>query len=879
MQQAWEAGGAFHAEERGDKPKFYSLCMFPYPSGRLHMGHVRNYTIGDMLARHRRMRGFNVLQPLGWDAFGLPAENAAIDNGIPPAKWTRDNIDEMRAQLKRLGLAVDWRRELATCDPGYYKWEQQFFVRLFNKGLIYKKKAAVNWDPVDNTVLANEQVVDGRGWRSGAPVERREIPMYFMKITAYADELLAELDNLPGWPESVKAMQRNWIGKSQGARVFFPLKGPGGEARSDALECFSTRPDTLFGATFCAIAPEHPLSSECAKRDPAIAEFIAECEKIGVSEASIEKTEKRGIDTGLRAAHPFEPGRDLPVYVANFVLAQYGTGAIYGCPAHDQRDLEFARAHGLPVIPVVLPHGADAKTFAIEDRAHDGDGVAFNSGFLDGLSGEDAKIRAVQELEKSGRGTGEVQFRLRDWGVSRQRFWGCPVPVVHCPKCGDVAAAEEDLPVLLPEDAAVDGRGSPLARLESFAQCACPKCGGAARREADTLDTFVESSWYFARFASHDCDSAMTDDRAAHWMPVDHYIGGIEHACLHLLYARFFHKLMRDAGMYPAEKKYSEPFANLLCQGMVLNHAFYREENGGRAWVSPSQVQSEDDGKGKITGGRDSQGGKVIYAGRVKMSKSANNGVDPEELVAAYGADTARLFILFAAPPEQSLEWSDEGVRGCARFLNRLWMNFGESDEIRDALRKNAEANGDKSGDPDMQKRLGEARLRLHETLAKADYDMDRLRFNNIPSAAMLMVSNLQKTAAFAAEHARGRDAQSALDLLNEGLSIILRLLAPAVPHIAQELWSRLNLDSSSPFVMDAPWPKADEKVLAARKTVTMAVQVNGKLRAQMDVAADAEREEIAEAARALPAVASRLEGAAVKKTVIVPGRIVNFVL
>ena len=895
----WEEAGAFAADEKRAGEKFYCLSMFPYPSGRLHMGHARNYAIGDMIARHQRMRGRNVLQPLGWDAFGLPAENAAIDNNIAPAVWTRRNIGEMRAQLKRLGLAIDWRRELATCDPAYYRWEQQFFVRLFQKQLIYKKKATVNWDPADNTVLANEQVVDGRGWRSGAAVERRDIPMYFMRITAYADELLEELDNLRGWPESVKTMQRNWIGRSEGARVLFPLAG-----RDDSLECFSTRPDTLFGATFCAVAPEHPLAAECAKDNPQLADFVADCRRLAVSEEALEKTEKRGIDTGLRAVHPFDSSRQLPVYVANFVLMQYGSGAIFGCPAHDQRDLDFARRQKLPVIPVVRPDDGD-DDFAIDNTAYTGDGAMFNSEFLNGMRQQEAIGRAIDELETLGQGERRRQYRLRDWGVSRQRYWGCPIPIVHCDKCGDVAEKEENLPVLLPEDAAVDGRGSPLAKMESFVSCACPQCGAAARRETDTLDTFVESSWYFARFASSDCDSAMIDSRAAYWMPVNHYIGGIEHACLHLLYARFFHKLMRDSGMYAKDAQCDEPFSNLLCQGMVLNHAYYRRQNGGRVWRAAAEVTPQTDDKGKIVGGRDADGAEVEYAGRVKMSKSFNNGVDPEKLIAEWGADTARLFILFAAPPEQSLNWSDEGVRGCARFLNRLWFSIVRKEVeklpsgytkaeigVRDWLYR-LKSNADKSPSSQQEQADAEAvameavkaRARIHEILAKANYDMERLRFNNIPSAAMSMVNEFLPMLVVWVPNAVGSSAKKVAEVVTESTSIVLRLLAPATPHIAQELWERMEFDKAQPdeekgLICNAPWPQADEKVIAQRSTKTLAVQVNGKLRGQLNIAADADKEAIEKAARELPGVQKHLpDGGKTRKVVVIPGKVVNFVL
>ena len=867
-QARWDAADAFAARDDAPGEKFYCLSMFPYPSGRLHMGHMRNYTIGDMISRHRMMRGFRVLQPMGWDAFGLPAENAAIENNIHPARWTRENIAEMRAQMRRLGLAVDWSREIATCDPRYYRWEQLFFTRLFQKGIAYKKTAPVNWDPADETVLANEQIVDGKGWRSGAVVERREIPMWFLRITDYAEELLAELDNLPRWPESVKAMQRNWIGKSEGARVLLELQG-----RAEKLECFSTRPDTLFGATFCAVAPEHPLAKEAAQRDPKVAAFIEKCGRLGVSEEAIETAEKEGMDIGVRAVHPFDPSRKLPVFAANFVLAQYGSGALYGCPAHDSRDLEFARKYNLPVVPVVLPPDAEAenfaKSFAAREAAYVGGGTMINSGFMNGLDSESAKRRAVEELEKRGRGEREVQYRLRDWGVSRQRYWGCPVPMIFCESCGDVPVPESQLPVELPESFVPDGHGSPLSRHDSFAKCECPKCGGTARREADTFDTFVESSWYFARFACPDCETAMVDERAAKWMPVDQYIGGVEHACLHLLYARFFHKLMRDAGMYPAESapsesasasgrnesgpaRYAEPFARLLCQGMVLK-----------------------DG--------------------AKMSKSKGNTVDPQEMIDRYGADTARLFILFAAPPEQALEWSEDGVKGCARFLDRIWrLAENHAEAVRAAHPSDATtvASGEKHQ---------ESRREIHQILAKADYDISRLRLNNIPSAAMKIANLLHD----AAEHERKGKNDSAgsgpagsgpvesdsagsglvgsgpveLDsetraLLREGFDILLRLLAPAVPHVAQALWEKLGFAG---LLARAEWPVADRSALEASR-VRMSVQINGKLRGDITVPAGAGREECERAARALESIQKRLEGKSVRKVIVAPGRVVNFV-
>lgn len=806
-QRLWQERNLFAADETQRGEKFYCLSMFPYPSGRLHMGHVRNYTIGDVLARYRRMQGDNVLQPMGWDAFGLPAENAAIDNNIAPAEWTYRNIAEMRQQLMRLGLAIDWQREFATCDADYYRWEQLLFVRLFKQGIVYKKTGTVNWDPVDNTVLANEQVVDGKGWRSGAPIERRDIPMYFMAITQYNDELLEELDNLPGWPESVKTMQRHWIGRSDGARVFFPI-----ENSAESLEFYTTRPDTIFGVTFCAVAPEHPLALQAAQNDPALQEFIEGCRRLAVNEEALEKVEKEGYLLPCRAVHPLDASRTVPVYVANYILAQYGTGAIYGVPAHDQRDLDFARKYDLPVIPVVSPNG-NAEV-AIQNTALSGDGVMVNSGALDGLSTQEAKARAIALLQEAGRGTGERQYRLHDWGISRQRYWGCPIPVIQCAQCGDVPEAEENLPVRLPQDVVIERGGSPLAKMEAFVNCRCPQCGGEAKRETDTMDTFVESSWYFARFASHDCTESMVDARAAQWMPVNQYIGGIEHACLHLLYARFFHKLMRDAQMYPQEANYNEPFTRLLCQGMVLK-----------------------DGS--------------------KMSKSTGNTVDPQELIDTYGADTARLFILFAAPPEQSLEWSENGVRGCARFLSRLWAAAEALPQWCADTAAKAEAAGEHE-----RTTLAEARRQLAGILQKANYDMERMRYNNIPSAAMQMVNILHTLSGVA----------GAADLLKEGMSVVLRLLAPAVPHITQALWEKLNYGD---LIASAPWPvlEADDSASG----VTLVVQVNGKKRGSISVAGDASEEAITAAAQ--EAVSRHTEGKVIKKVIVVAGKIVNIVV
>ncbi len=667
-QRHWRESAAFHASETSDKPKYYCLSMFPYPSGKLHMGHVRNYTIGDVLARFHRMQGYNVMQPMGWDAFGLPAENAALKNGVPPAAWTYANIDHMRTQLQALGLAIDWQREIATCQPDYYRWEQWLFTKLFEKGVIYKKTASVNWDPVDNTVLANEQVIDGRGWRSGALVEKRDIPMYFMRITQYADELLSGLDHLPQWPEQVKTMQRNWIGKSVGVRLAFPYTQDG---VAEKLWVFTTRADTLMGVTFVAVAAEHPLALRATQNNPALAAFIAECKQGSVAEADMATMDKKGMDTGLSVSHPLT-GEAIPVWVGNYVLMSYGDGAVMAVPAHDERDFGFAQQYQLPIKQVIAVEGetfsADAWTEWYGDKTR---GVCINSGQYDSLNYTVAVDRIAADLEALGLGEKKTQFRLRDWGISRQRYWACPIPIIHCAACGDVPVPAEQLPVVLPEDVVVTGAGSPLAKLPSFYECSCPKCGQPARRETDTMDTFVESSWYYARYASYDSTTAMLDGRAQHWLPVDQYIGGIEHAILHLLYARFFHKLMRDEGLLASD----EPFTRLLTQGMVVAPTFYRDLGDGKKdWFNPAEVDVRLDERGRpLDAVLKADGLPVSIGGTEKMAKSKNNGVDPQLLIDGYGADTARLFMMFAAPPEQSLEWSDAGVEGAFRFLKRLW--------------------------------------------------------------------------------------------------------------------------------------------------------------------------------------------------------------
>ena len=837
-QQFWEERRSFHVEEDSARPKFYCLSMFPYPSGKLHMGHVRNYTIGDVLTRYYRMRGYNVLQPMGWDAFGLPAENAAIANRVPPAKWTRDNIAYMKAQLRSLGFALDWERELATCSPDYYRWNQWLFTRLYRKGLAYKKTGVVNWDPVDQTVLANEQVIEGRGWRTGAPVEKREIPMYFLRITAYAEELLAALDGLPGWPEQVKLMQKNWIGRSEGVRVGFPYELDG-EKRT--LWVFTTRADTLMGTTFCAVAAEHPIAAFAARRDPAIKAFVDECKRGAVMEAELAQVEKQGMPTGIFAIHPLS-GERLPVWVGNYVLMGYGEGAVMGVPAHDERDYEFALKYGLPVKPVIR-HPLGERVDPPWRPEYAEYGVCINSGPYDGLAYQEAVERIAEDLEKRSLGSEQVQWRLRDWGISRQRYWGCPVPIVHCPACGDVPVPDAELPVKLPEHLVPDGTGNPLARMSEFTQTTCPACGAQARRETDTMDTFVDSSWYFARFCCPDQDRAMVDARARYWMPVDQYIGGIEHAILHLLYSRFFQRVMRDEGLLEV----SEPFTNLLTQGMVLAESYYRDANGRREWINPADVVVEKDGKGKVLSAKTRDGSEVIYDGIGTMSKSKNNGVDPQALIDRYGADTARFYIIFASPPTNTLEWSDESVEGSYRFLRRVWaycLKFS-----------GAAAAGEDPG--------REVRFEIHSVLKQANYDLQKHQFNTVASAAMKILNALEGLPA-----ARG-------PLAEEGLSILLRLLSPITPHLAHHLWRALGFGED---VMRAPWPEPDAAALE-RDEVELVVQVNGKLRGSIRVPREADRGAIEGLALANPNVQRFVAGQNVKKVVVVPGRLVNLVV
>ncbi|MCB1887245.1 MAG: leucine--tRNA ligase [Rhodocyclaceae bacterium] len=858
-QEHWTSQQSFRVVEDADRPKYYCLSMFPYPSGKLHMGHVRNYTIGDVISRQARMRGHNVMQPMGWDAFGMPAENAAIQNNVPPAQWTYANIDYMKGQLKRLGFGIDWSRELATCTPEYYRWEQWLFTRLYRKGLIYKRLGSVNWDPVDETVLANEQVIDGRGWRSGALVEKRDIPMYYMKITAYADELLSALDDLPDWPEQVKQMQRNWIGRSEGVEVQFPydLTTVG---KSGVLKVFTTRADTLMGATYVAVAAEHPLARQAAEADPEVAAFVDDCVKGGVAEADLATMEKKGVATRLRVVHPIS-GEYLPVWVANYVLMGYGEGAVMAVPAHDERDFAFATRYRLPIKMVVAStHDSYAEVTAPWIDAYAEHGRVVNSGKYDGLRSSEAVDAIATDLEAKHLGQKRVQFRLRDWGISRQRYWGCPIPMIYCEACGDMPVPDAQLPVVLPEDVAVTGRGSPLARMPEFYECTCPGCGKPARRETDTMDTFVESSWYFLRYACPDNTSAMVDGRVDHWAPVDQYVGGIEHAILHLLYSRFFTRAMRDEGLTSA----SEPFTALLTQGMVVAETYYRELEGGKKqWINPADVTVERDDKGRIVAATlTADGQAVTIGGTEKMSKSKNNGVDPQALVDAYGADTARFFIIFAAPPDQQLEWSDSGVEGAYRFLRRVWA-FGHrfAGECRDSLGAVASLDGRELPEP-----LAAVRREVHTCLKQADYDFGKHQFNTVASATMKILNAIEK--------APTDDASAHEAVVAEGFSILLRVLAPITPHIAHALWQSCGFTGD---ILDAPWPQASEAALKQDR-IELMVQINGKLRGAIQVAADLPRADIEKAALASDAAAKFMDGKPARKVIVVPGRLVNIV-
>ena len=863
-QQKWAAQRAFNVSEDTSKPKFYCLSMFPYPSGKLHMGHVRNYTIGDVRSRFKKMQGYNVLQPMGWDAFGMPAENAAINNNVAPAAWTYSNIEYMKQQLKSLGFALDWEREVATCRPDYYRWEQLLFTKLFKKGIVYRKLGTVNWDPIDQTVLANEQVIDGRGWRSGALVEKREIPMYYFKITDYAEQLLNDLDGLD-WPEQVKTMQRNWIGKSRGMTVRFAIAddSKAGLNGNDAqfLQVYTTRPDTLMGATYVAVAAEHPLATAAAANQPELQAFIAECKAGSVAEADMATMEKKGMPTGRFVINPLN-GDQLEVWVANYVLWGYGDGAVMAVPAHDERDFAFARAYGLPMKQVIAVGSNAFDADHWQDWYGDKEnGTLINSGEFNGLDFQAAFDAISAKLQALGAGEPKTQYRLRDWGISRQRYWGCPIPVIHCERCGDVPVPEQDLPVVLPENVVPDGAGSPLAKMPEFYETQCPSCGGAARRETDTMDTFMESSWYQFRYMSPQFNGGMVSpEAAAYWQQVDQYIGGIEHAILHLLYARFFTKLMNDEGIVPVR----EPFKQLLTQGMVLAATYYRESaDGKKTWFNPADVTVQTDEKGRpVSAVLDADGQPVIIGGVEKMSKSKNNGVDPQAIIDAYGADTARLFMMFASPPEQSLEWSDSGVAGAHRFLNRLWRTvYGFVQQGGAAVSKFSGCQDALSGS------LKELRFKLHSTIAKVTDDYDRRQqFNTAIAAVMELLNQYDKTDC---ESAEGKA------VAREVLEATIILLSPIVPHICETLWAELNAGSA---LWQQAWPQADQAALVQTEMELM-VQVNGKLRDKILVAADAAEDDIKAAAFASAGAIKFMEGKTPKKVIVVPKRLVNIVV
>jgi leucyl-tRNA synthetase len=847
---AWAQKDVFRAADPKDaegRPKYYVLEMFPYPSGRLHMGHIRNYAMGDVVARFKRARGFNVLHPMGWDAFGMPAENAAMERGVHPKAWTYANIDNMREELKQLGLSIDWSREFATCDPDYYGRQQAWFLDLWKRGLVYRKDGVVNWDPVDMTVLANEQVIDGRGWRSGALVEKRKLNQWFFRITDYADRLIEGLKGLDRWPEKVRLMQENWIGRSQGLRFSFAFAGEAPDGFSGGLDVYTTRPDTLYGASFVGVAPDHPLAEQLAAADPAAAAFVAEARRGGTAEADIEGAEKIGFDTGLFVTHPFDPARRLPVWIANFILMDYGTGAIFACPAHDQRDLDFARKYGLPVRPVVLPPGADPASFAVEDEAYTGPGRIFNSRFLDGLEVEAAKAAAIARIEADGRGRGATVFRLRDWGISRQRYWGCPIPVVHCATCGAQPVPADQLPVTLPEDVRFDRPGNPLLRHATWRKTVCPSCGGEAERETDTLDTFVDSSWYFARFTAPRAAAPIDKAAADYWLPVDQYIGGVEHAVLHLLYARFITKALADAGALSVE----EPFAGLFTQGMVT-HETYRRPSG--EWVEPSQVEVVAEGATRCA--RLIEGGEPLVIGDVeKMSKSKKNVVAPADIFDAYGVDAARLFVMSDSPPERDVQWTTGGVEGAWRFIHRVWNEF----DSQPAAAPGADAGADPAADA--------LRRATHQLIASLTDAIEGFRFN---SGVAQLYAFLNVLKAAPAEGA----GPALLAARAEALSALARLVAPFTPHLAESCWERLGGEG---LVVDAPWPAFDP-ALAHDEARVLPIQINGKRRGEISVPAGAPAAQVEKIALADAGVQRHLEGLTVRKVIVVQDRIVNIV-
>ncbi|AXS38802.1 leucine--tRNA ligase [Breoghania sp. L-A4] len=853
-QKIWTDNNVFTTDNDDPRPKYYVLEMFPYPSGRIHMGHVRNYAMGDVVARYKRARGFNVLHPMGWDAFGMPAENAAMQNNVHPKDWTYQNIASMRGQLQSMGLSLDWNREFATCDVAYYTQQQKLFLDFLNAGLAYRRNAKVNWDPVDRTVLANEQVIDGRGWRSGALVEQRELTQWFFKITEFASDLLESLDTLDRWPDKVRLMQKNWIGKSEGLRVLFEFAAPAPNGDT-TLEIFTTRPDTLFGASFMGLSPDHPVTTALAKDNPELQAFVEDCRRIGTTAAAIETAEKKGFDTGLKVKHPFDPERLLPVYVANFILMDYGTGAIFACPGHDQRDLDFAGKYGLPVIPVVLPEGADPKDFTILEEAYVGDGTIFNSAFLDGLPIAEAKEEISRQLESrtiggAPQGVRQVNYRLRDWGISRQRYWGCPIPIIHCDACGPVPVPAAELPVELPEDITFDKPGNPLDRHATWKHVACPACGKPATRETDTMDTFVDSSWYFARFTAPHASTPTDREAADGWLPVDQYIGGVEHAILHLLYSRFFARAMKATGHIGLK----EPFAGLFTQGMVT-HETYKAADG--AWVSPAEIEIADvDGKRTATLVAD--GTPVTIGSIEKMSKSKKNTVDPTDILESYGADTARWFMLSDSPPERDVIWTEEGAQGAFRFVQRVWRLIGDIAETAPA--------GDRPGT--FGDAATEIRRATHKTLAAVESDIEQLGFNRAVARLYELVNTLSRALAKGPADADARWA------LREAADFLIHMMAPMTPHLAEECWSVLGHDT---LLSQTGWPDVD-KTLLVEDTVTMPVQVNGKKRAELTIARDASQSDVETAALALDAVARSLEGRAPRKVIVVPQRIVNVV-
>ncbi len=853
-QSIWEQKDIFKASEDSSAPKYYVLEMFPYPSGRIHIGHVRNYTMGDVVARYKRAKGFNVLHPMGWDAFGMPAENAAMERGIHPAGWTFDNIAAMRAQLKLMGLSIDWSREIATCHPGYYQHEQAMFLDFLEADLAYRKKSKVNWDPVDHTVLANEQVIDGRGWRSGAVVEQRELSQWFLRISDLSEELIAALDDLERWPEKVRLMQRNWIGKSTGLLMRFRFDAASAESTALPLEVYTTRPDTLFGASFCALSAEHPITRELARSNPELQQFVEECRRVGTSEEEIERAEKKGFDTGLRVVHPFDENWTLPVYVANFILMDYGTGAIFGCPAHDQRDLDFAHAYGLGVVPVVIPQGEDPAAFEVGREAYTGPGRIANSRFLDGMSVEEAKAEVARRLGAEGMGEPQTHYRLRDWGVSRQRYWGCPIPVIHCPDCGIVPVPKADLPVVLPEDVSFDKPGNPLERHPSWKHVSCPQCGAAAERETDTFDTFIDSSWYFTRFCSPRAEGPVDRAAADYWLPVDQYIGGIEHAILHLLYSRFYTRAMHRTGHVGLD----EPFDGLFTQGMVV-HETYQDKDGN--WLSPDEVRITGEGADRSASHVDS-GGEVTIGPIEKMSKSRRNTVDPAEIIEQYGADTARWFMLSDSPPERDIEWTDAGIEGASRFVQRLWRAVSQAAELMSAPGQAEPAEMGADG--------AELRKQAHRALQAVGADIAGLRFNR----AVARIYELTNAVNAALPAAAKADAGYRW-ALREAVEILIVMIGPMMPHLAEECWTRIGHQG---LLADVAWPEADEALLA-ENMVTVAVQVNGKRKGEISYPRGADKAEVESLAMGLDTVIRAMQDKPVKKVIIVPERIVNVVV